>query len=161
MTEPEPTPEIVQQQSKTIDGTARSFFKGGMGIALNNLAKMSSLGHRNAERLMGKADARAGVGSNSVSDDMRIDSDDIHYHIQTPKPPSMIGSAMKIGAGALLAGTGVGAAFALPTIASGVMELLKPAAAVKPAEAKPETDAPTVTIGGQEYQLELGEPDEQ
>lgn len=161
MTPQDPVPDLVQQQSKTVDGTARSFFKGGMAIGLANLAKMSSLGHRNAERLMCKADERAGIkGTSSPSDDMRIDSDDIHYHIQPAEKPSLLASAFKIGAGVLLAGTGIGSAVAIPTIASGVMDMLKPPAATSRAET-PKADVPTVTIGGQDYQLELGEPDKE
>lgn len=160
----ESVPDVVQKQSKTVDGTARSFFKGGMGIALQNLQKMTAIGHRNAERVMNKADEAAGTSTaKPEADDMRIDSDDIQYHMHMvsgdAKPKASATSPLmglaKIGVGAAMAGTGVGLLFALPGIISGISDLMKPPAAVQPADLKP-TDTPTLNIGGQEYELQLG-----
>ena len=89
---------------------------------------------------------------------------DVVQHLPQPVSPTIIppvvsqgmSSLAKVALGFAVAGPiGAGLA-AIPLVSS----LLKPPAVVAPAET-PKSDVPTVTIGGQEYQLELGEPDQQ
>lgn len=82
--------------------------------------------------------------------------------VATPKP-SIIPSLLKIGLGAVMAGTGVGLPFALPSIISGVGGLFsrtEPAAVSQPATS---SGNPSVIINGEAYELSLegGEKDEE
>jgi hypothetical protein len=140
-----------------------------MGLRLKNLGKVFQFNDRNTEVLMKLREGKdpSEPDDAAEADDMRIDSDNIqnHYHYQqpwVPKPASPIAplgsSLLKIGLGAALAGTGVGGMLALPSIISGVSDLMKPAA-VAPAEPGAQ-DAPTINIGGTEYQLNLGKEDQ-
>lgn len=86
-------------------------------------------------------------------DDTRINCPEIHNHYgKTPAPTASPGlSAAKIALGAVLAGTGIGAGIGIPLALSGVLDSAP--AVVQPAE--PKSDAPTVNIGGKEYELSL------
>lgn len=152
-----PQPMPPNQQPKTVEGTARSFFKAGMGVMLGNFHHAMKSNQRNVDRLQDKLEGKchkSGEPSKGGTDDMRIDSDDIHYHIANQQPKSSpFSSLLKIGLGAAALGTGIGVPLALPSILSGIGEIMNRPAAVQPAETKP--DAPTVSVGGKEYELSL------
>lgn len=163
MSTAEPTiPDIALKQAKTIEGTAASFYKGGMGLALQNFQRMFQVNDWNVKRFQDKCDGKepgSDEGDKTATDDpMRIDSDDINYHFHTqtpwvPKPVAPLGSSLlKIGVGAALAGTGIGLPLALPSIISGIGELMKPAAT---APTNPGT--PSINLGGRDYELRLGQ----
>lgn len=164
----EQVPDLAQKQEKTIERTARSFFKGGMGLVLKNFQSTLNLGQRNANRFMSSVESRDAKGQPKAGgiteptkseDDMRIDSDDIHYHLmpsESAPAPSAGGTLAKLAGTALLA-TGIGAPLGIglmmaPEIIRAWNGSQTPAVApVTPTESK----AGTVTIGGHEYELGL------
>lgn len=153
-----PPPEPAEQQAKSVDGTARSFFKGGMGVALQNFQRMTNIGHRNATRLLNKADGKAGTESGSqVSDDMRIDSDDIHNHYHQQREG--MSSLAKLAALAMVA-TPLGiAAWNLPAIvgvlSAGAAPAVKPPVKVEPKDETEPEPKPSVQLNGRRYKLRL------
>lgn len=151
-------PPRAQQQPKTVDGTARSFFKGGMGLVLQNMQHMLRVNQRNVDRFQAKL-ARGIRGSDGVpepdhtDDAMRIDSDDIHNHYHQQREG--MGTLAKLAAIALAA-TGIGvpasiAATQLPVI----LELFRDnkASIATPEQEIP--DEPSLNINGKDYELSL------
>lgn len=86
-------------------------------------------------------------------DTIQFDCKTEHHHHAIP-PVSPISSLLKIGLGAAAIGTGIGVPFALPSILSGIGEMMNlPGVVQQSVEPKP--DAPVVNIGGKEYELSL------
>lgn len=95
-------------------------------------------------------------------DDTRINCPEIHNHygdkaaaapVASGVASSLLPSLLKIGVGAALAGTGIGLPFALPSIISGIGDLMKTETpAVAPADPG---GAGVINVNGHDYQLNL------
>jgi len=120
-------PWLVRKQKKSVNDTAHSFYKAGMGLIVQNTANAYALTKRISDRFQNKLDGKPELGSTAAggAEDMRIDSDDIHYHVGTPSSGgSMAGNLAKAALGAGLLATGIGAPIGGWMIAQA---LLKPA----------------------------------
>ena len=119
-------PWLVRKQKKSTTDTAHSFYKAGMGLTVQSTANAYALAKRISDRFQNKLDGKPELGSTAAggAEDMRIDSDDIHYHVGTPASGSMAGTLAKAALGAGLLATGIGAPIGGWMIAQA---LLKPA----------------------------------
>ena len=120
-------PWLVRKQKKSVTDTAHSFYKAGMGLIVQNTANAYAVTKRISDRFQNKLDGKAELGSSAASGakDMRIDSDDIHYHVHSPTTSGGSGGALMKGLlGAGLLATGIGAPLGGWMIAQA---LLKPA----------------------------------
>jgi hypothetical protein len=157
-----PVPPIAKPGVKSLLQSTESLYKGVQGIQLRNLNKAMQFNDRNAEVLMRLREGRDPTEA-PADDEMRIDSDNVqnHYHMEK-EGLSALGKLVALGVLALgIAIPGGALIWKLPSIIAavkGVKEVVKPpteSPATAPAE-PPANAAPSINIGGKEYELRLG-----
>lgn len=136
-----------------------------MALAMQGLQDNYAINKRNNNRYMNVMEGKDPATAPVPQDDaMRVDSDDVayNYYMTTSMPSSNPAPAtsplMGLAKTALIAsGIGIPAVVGL-AMAPSIIDALNGTTPAAVAPADPKTDAPTLNIGGIEYELSL-EPD--